>query len=95
MKDYANAHVDQIKSGCLVDLLNPDDSKLTQKITMRRGSMVIWDSRLPHGNWPNDDDKFRLVLYHTYFPAQDYASDFMRVCSQDFFDENDGGVSTV
>lgn len=33
------------------------------------GSVVIWDSRLPHGNWPNDSDAFRMVFYLTYFPA--------------------------
>ena len=36
---------------------------------MRKGSVCIWDSRLPHGNWPNDDDQFRMVFYLTYFPA--------------------------
>eukprot|EP01126_Amoeba_proteus_P013605 TRINITY_DN1581_c0_g2_i1.p1 TRINITY_DN1581_c0_g2~~TRINITY_DN1581_c0_g2_i1.p1 ORF type:complete len:277 (-),score=50.77 TRINITY_DN1581_c0_g2_i1:130-960(-) len=39
-----------------------------QKIMMRAGSLLIWDSRLPHQNFPNDDDKFRIVQYITYHP---------------------------
>eukprot|EP01126_Amoeba_proteus_P013603 TRINITY_DN1581_c0_g1_i5.p1 TRINITY_DN1581_c0_g1~~TRINITY_DN1581_c0_g1_i5.p1 ORF type:complete len:104 (+),score=29.65 TRINITY_DN1581_c0_g1_i5:727-1038(+) len=35
---------------------------------MRAGSLLIWDSRLPHQNFPNDDDKFRIVQYITYHP---------------------------
>ena len=37
-------------------------SLLTQiQISMRAGSLLVWDSRLPHGNYPNESDKFRMV----------------------------------
>jgi hypothetical protein len=35
-------------------------------ITLPAGAMVIWDSRLPHQNYPNNDDTFRIVQYITY-----------------------------
>lgn len=35
---------------------------------MRAGSICIWDSRTPHGNWPNEDsDEWRMCFYITYF----------------------------
>jgi ectoine hydroxylase-related dioxygenase (phytanoyl-CoA dioxygenase family) len=51
---------------------NPIQQLLTGSIvcdSIPIGSVVIWDSRLPHGNWPNDDDTFRMVFYLTYFPS--------------------------
>lgn len=39
------------------------------KIPVRAGSLVIWDSRLPHCNYPNNSDKFRYVQYVKMFPA--------------------------
>lgn len=34
-----------------------------QKISMRAGSLVIWDSKQPHGNYPNDSNNFRICQY--------------------------------
>ena len=37
-------------------------SLLTQiQISMRAGSLLVWDSRLLHRNYPNEADKFRVV----------------------------------
>lgn len=45
-----------------------------KKITAPPGSLIIWDSRLPHANFPNDSKtQFRMVQYITYFPSY-YAS---------------------
>jgi len=42
-----------------------------QKITVRKGSFIIWDSRMPHGNYPNDDNTFRMVQYISFLPASE------------------------
>jgi len=55
---------------CLIDLPKADPNhKFVKKITMREGSLLIWDSRLPHGNFPNEGTKFRIVQYVTFFPS--------------------------
>jgi len=33
------------------------------KLSMRAGSVLIWNSQLPHGNYPNDSEDFRMVQY--------------------------------
>jgi len=38
-------------------------------VLMKAGSLLVWDSRLPHQNYPNDDDTWRMVQYCTYFPV--------------------------
>jgi len=40
------------------------------KIFMRKGSLLVWDSRLPHGNYPNESPDFRAVQYVTYSVAK-------------------------
>ena len=42
---------------------------------MRAGSLLIWDSRLPHGNYPNESSQFRMVQYITFFPAGEKTED--------------------
>jgi len=37
-------------------------------ITCPPGCLVIWDSRMPHGNYPNDGPDFRIVEYITFSP---------------------------
>eukprot|EP01012_Entosiphon_sulcatum_P050850 TRINITY_DN69800_c0_g1_i1.p1 TRINITY_DN69800_c0_g1~~TRINITY_DN69800_c0_g1_i1.p1 ORF type:complete len:360 (-),score=46.40 TRINITY_DN69800_c0_g1_i1:3-1055(-) len=39
------------------------------KVTMRAGSMVIWDQRTAHGSFPNDSANFRYVQPLKLFPA--------------------------
>jgi len=38
-------------------------------VLMKAGSLLVWDSRLPHQNYPNDDDQWRMVQYCTYMPV--------------------------
>jgi len=41
-----------------------------QKIPMRKGSVCIWNSRLPHCNFPNDNSQFRACFYVKMFPRR-------------------------
>eukprot|EP01060_Flectonema_neradi_P008616 TRINITY_DN16154_c0_g1_i1.p1 TRINITY_DN16154_c0_g1~~TRINITY_DN16154_c0_g1_i1.p1 ORF type:complete len:353 (+),score=70.94 TRINITY_DN16154_c0_g1_i1:184-1242(+) len=41
-------------------------NKRTQKILMPKGSLLVWDSRLPHQNFPNRSPNFRMVFYITF-----------------------------
>lgn len=56
------------------DLVALDDECLRTKhlarILAKRGSLILWDSRTPHGNWPQEEsDEWRKVLYMTFFPT--------------------------
>jgi len=47
----------------------PKTDPMWQEIThilMPAGSLLIWDSRLPHQNWPNKDCTWRIVQYITF-----------------------------
>jgi hypothetical protein len=44
-----------------------------QTLPIRKGSILIWNSMLPHGTHPNDSDKFRLIQYLKMAPASDPA----------------------
>jgi len=44
-----------------------------QKIPMRAGSVVLWDSRTPHGNFPNQSGSWRLCQYLGFHPAPTIA----------------------
>lgn len=45
----------------------PKDDELfyghLQAVPMRTGSMVVWNSKQPHGNYPNNSDHFRICQY--------------------------------
>lgn len=41
------------------------------KVSARAGSLIIWSSELPHCNYPNNSDRFRMNYYIKMFPAQD------------------------
>eukprot|EP01117_Protostelium_nocturnum_P017788 TRINITY_DN7301_c0_g1_i1.p1 TRINITY_DN7301_c0_g1~~TRINITY_DN7301_c0_g1_i1.p1 ORF type:complete len:368 (+),score=69.89 TRINITY_DN7301_c0_g1_i1:75-1178(+) len=41
-----------------------------QKISARAGSLIIWSSELPHCNFPNNSNRFRMNQYIKMFPAQ-------------------------
>jgi len=43
--------------------------KLAVRVPVRRGTLLIWDSRLPHSNFPNDSSHFRMVQYVTMVPV--------------------------
>uniref|UniRef100_A0A6B2L909 Uncharacterized protein n=1 Tax=Arcella intermedia TaxID=1963864 RepID=A0A6B2L909_9EUKA len=53
----------------------PDDpmQNQTQKIPMKAGDFIIWSSEMPHQNFENDSNKFRMVQYIKMFerPSED------------------------
>jgi len=54
----------------------PDEDSLQgmlQKISARAGSLIVWSSELPHCNFPNNSDRFRINQYIKMFPAQEKA----------------------
>ena len=59
----------------------------TQKIPIKAGSLIIWDSRLPHCNFPNNSDKFRLNQYLKMFQSykeapKEYVQDRTKIIQQ-------------
>lgn len=48
-------------------------------IAMRAGDLLIWDSRLPHGNGPNHGSRPRLAQYITMKPAGEESERLRRV----------------
>ncbi|KAL6041506.1 Phytanoyl-CoA dioxygenase [Balamuthia mandrillaris] len=68
-KEWAEKHPKTSSKGFI---MVPSDDPLIQhvfKVSMRRGSLVIWSSAMPHCNYPNDSDKFRFCQYLKMFPA--------------------------
>eukprot|EP01112_Ceratiomyxa_fruticulosa_P021056 TRINITY_DN7331_c0_g2_i1.p1 TRINITY_DN7331_c0_g2~~TRINITY_DN7331_c0_g2_i1.p1 ORF type:complete len:347 (-),score=65.40 TRINITY_DN7331_c0_g2_i1:74-1114(-) len=64
-----NNETEKRKGGIInVPANDPTRERIT-KITMRKGSLVIWDSRICHGNYPNESAQFRMVQYLTFHPA--------------------------
>jgi hypothetical protein len=56
-----------------------------QRMPIRKGSLLIWDSRLPHGNYPNDSANPRIVQYMHMAPVTDLAiRPFPIDCKKDF-----------
>jgi hypothetical protein len=41
----------------------------TQRVPMRKGSLLVWNSELPHCNYSNDSERFRMVQYVKCFPV--------------------------
>lgn len=39
------------------------------KVLAPKGALVLWDGRLPHQNFPNTGNQFRLVMYLNFVPA--------------------------
>ena len=49
----------------MIDKTSPLNDR-TVKVLMPKGSLLVWDSRLPHQNFPNQSSGFRMVLYLTF-----------------------------
>eukprot|EP00466_Bigelowiella_natans_P001758 jgi/Bigna1/89792/estExt_fgenesh1_pg.C_550123 len=41
------------------------------KVPIRAGSLLVWNSQLPHGNFPNSSERFRMVQYIKMIPVED------------------------
>jgi len=48
-----------------------DDPIQNEKVAilMDPGSLLVWDSRLPHQNYPNDDNTWRMIQYIRFKPV--------------------------
>lgn len=72
--EWANENpVDKVKDGSTTQIpfMVPEDDQIqkqVKKIIMEKGCALIWDSRLPHQNYPNNNDSFRIVQYINYRP---------------------------
>eukprot|EP00761_Pharyngomonas_kirbyi_P003996 gb/GECH01004000.1/.p1 GENE.gb/GECH01004000.1/~~gb/GECH01004000.1/.p1 ORF type:complete len:134 (+),score=20.31 gb/GECH01004000.1/:1-402(+) len=44
-----------------------------QRMPMRAGILLIWNSMLPHGNFPNESENGRMVQYIKMAPLEDRA----------------------
>jgi len=63
-REWGQKNINIRKLGGLINVPENDIIRsYIQKITLRAGSFLIWDSRLPHGNFPNSGDQFRMVQY--------------------------------
>jgi hypothetical protein len=54
----------------------PEDDPIRQHIQrmpIRKGCLLVWDSRLPHGNFPNNSNGMRIVQYLHMAPVADEA----------------------
>jgi hypothetical protein len=40
-----------------------------KKVSIRAGSLLVWNSELPHCNYPNNSQCFRLNQYVKMFPC--------------------------
>lgn len=69
-QQWAEANKAIKKTGPLVDVPKDDPMRHSiQRITMRPGSAVLWDSRTPHGNFPNSSPGWRMCQYLGFHPA--------------------------
>jgi len=41
------------------------------RVPMKAGSLLVWNSQLPHANFPNTSDEFRMVQYIKMIPEED------------------------
>jgi len=66
---YAKAHA---KEYAFVEVHAADPlQKQVLPISLRAGSCLIWSSELPHCNYPNDSEKFRIVQYVKMFSSKE------------------------
>lgn len=65
-KEWGQLNEAKKTNASLVDLPKSDPAmSRVERICMRPGSLLIWDSRTPHGNYPNEGFDWRMVMYVT------------------------------
>eukprot|EP01080_Neovahlkampfia_damariscottae_P012488 gene12488-6236_t len=81
--EWASANVKQKspKTSNFVMVPKEDEiQKYVQKITVKAGSLIIWNSRLPHCNYPNNSNNFRLNQYLKMFQSyKDAPKDYLEM----------------
>jgi len=76
-KTWGAKNQDRLTYDCLINFSDLElKRKYTTKITMRAGSLLMWDSRTPHGNYPNEGSDFRIVQYTGMFPVPHRDRDY-------------------
>eukprot|EP00928_Gymnodinium_smaydae_P039643 TRINITY_DN27037_c0_g1_i1.p1 TRINITY_DN27037_c0_g1~~TRINITY_DN27037_c0_g1_i1.p1 ORF type:complete len:409 (-),score=47.01 TRINITY_DN27037_c0_g1_i1:536-1735(-) len=67
--DWARSHE---SCGTRDNIQVPDDDilqSMVHPVPLRKGSLLVWNSLLFHGNRPNNSSRFRVVQYLRMFPA--------------------------
>ncbi len=44
-----------------------------QRMPIQKESLLVWDSHLPHGNYPNNSNRMRIIQYLHMAPVADEA----------------------
>jgi len=77
IRGWANANLDKFNpqnfevAGSIQVPKNDPIRNDVQTVPIRKGSILIWNSCLPHGTFPNDSDKFRMIQYIKMARADD------------------------
>lgn len=76
LKDWANATKDSLyaeRYATKYSFVHVPKADLLQQqvklISIRAGSLLIWNSELPHANHPNHSQRFRMNQYIKFFPT--------------------------
>jgi ectoine hydroxylase-related dioxygenase (phytanoyl-CoA dioxygenase family) len=55
-------HSNQSKDSITVQILTNDSIREhVQRMPIRKGSLLVWNSRLPHRNYPNHSNRMRII----------------------------------
>ncbi|KAG9416395.1 hypothetical protein AC1031_000801 [Aphanomyces cochlioides] len=91
---WANEHRDtygtlsEIASRNFIEVPHDDEMrKEIKQVPMKAGSLLIWNSQLPHGNFPNDGYDFRMVQYLKMIPVKD--REFLPAMKLEKFDKSE------
>jgi hypothetical protein len=75
IRGWANANLDKMKPTFRDSSYQvPEEDPIRndcQKCPIRKGSLLVWDSSLPHGTFPNDSENMRMIQYIKMADARD------------------------
>ncbi|KAH9158296.1 hypothetical protein LEN26_003064, partial [Aphanomyces euteiches] len=78
----------EIASRNFIEVPHDDEMrKEIKQVPMKAGSLLIWNSQLPHGNFPNDGYDFRMVQYLKMIPVKD--REFLPAMKLEKFDKSE------
>jgi hypothetical protein len=82
-KEWGTKHKSSIPPTSHLVTIPSDDiqQKHIQKIPLRAGSLLIWDSRVSHGNFPNRSSSPRIVQYITMWPNKEDNKEHIKIQS--------------
>ncbi|CAM4790776.1 unnamed protein product [Rotaria magnacalcarata] len=85
-KENQQLYIDTNKGGDPTAVQIPIDDPIRQhmqRMPIRKGSLLVWDSRLPHGNYPNNSNHMRIIQYLHMAPITDEALRSLPLKEQD------------